>query len=131
MKLVLNSICEGMYDPKQLHAFIQIKEANDITSLEPFEYRSYCNKTILPIIKANFNSKDHVIAEFVYDSQGAPLSLLITSNSSSSNMGVLLKNLDACIKSCNQFFNPQKGFFAVALAKEESSEEDSSLSATI
>jgi hypothetical protein len=131
MKLLLNSICEGMYNPKQLHAFIQIKDAEDLTALEPFEYRAYLNEKVLPVLKANFKSQSHTMDEFVYDSQGAPLSLLIRSNNSSNNTAVLFKSMDTCIKSSNQFFNPKEGFFAVPVAKEESSEEEANLSATI
>lgn len=130
MKLALNSICEGTYNKNQLHAFIQIKDAEDLTALEPFEYRAYLNEKVLPVLKAHFKSQSHTMDEFVFDDQGAPLSLLIRSNTYSNNTAVLFKSLDACIKSSNQFFNPKKGFFAVPLPKEESSEEDTSLSAT-
>ena len=130
MKLAFNGVSEGTYNEKELHAFIQIKGDSQLINLEPFQYRTFLNEHVLPVLKKNFNATSHSIHEFVYDDQGAPISLLCRSNTPSNNIPSLIKSLRECITESNKTLcdfsvKNNQGFFAQPLQKEDKSELNS------
>jgi hypothetical protein len=112
MKLRLDGVGEGIYNKHEIHAFIVLECGKPAHSITP----EYLNENILPRINQHFASKSHTIHEFLYDDQGAPVSFLITSNSSYKNLRSLNKALSECIENVNKdlqqtskigFFKPE------------------------
>ena len=136
MKLALNGVSEGTYNEKEIHAFIQIKGDSQLMNLEPFQYRTYLNEHVLPVLKEKFKATSHSIHEFVYDVQGAPISLLISSTTHSNNLPSLIKSLRECITESNKTLcdfsvKNNNGFFPQQLPKEDNSELNSTHHNTI
>jgi hypothetical protein len=130
MKLVLDNVSEGIYNKSEIHAFIQIKGDLQLNYLDQFQYCTFLNEQVLPVLLNNFKATNHIIHKFLYEDQGAPLSLQISSKTSSNNIPAVIKSLKECITAsnktlCDLSLKNNMGLFAQTLQKEDKSELNS------